>query len=140
MARPLKKDVNGVNVLGTFGGAAAGAAVDSSAGIRVTGRFGATTDTDYYLVKQRGARTYVVTRDGATRKTGVLVESINNGIDDGQILITASSDGLSPGVGNSVSIAKLTKRIATDFSGNRYKWRLSKYEDSSGDIIVLTAV
>lgn len=137
MARPLKKDINGVNVLGTFGGTAAGAAVDSSAGIRVTGRFGGTTNTDYYLVKQRGAKTYVVTRDGTTRKTGVLVESIDNSIDDGQILITASADGQSPG---NVSIAKLTKRIATDFSGNRYKWQLSKYEDSSGDIIVLTAV
>jgi len=137
MARPLKKDINCVNVLGTFGGTAAGAAVDASAGIRVTGRFGGVTNTDYYLVKQRGAKTYVVSRDGTTRKTGVLVASINNTIPDGQILITASGDGQSPG---NISIAKLTKRIATDFSGNRYKWQLSKYLDSSGDIIMLTAV
>lgn len=128
MGRPLSKDVNGVKVIGTYVG---------DAGIKVTGRFGSTTNTDYWIVKQRGARTYLVTRDGSTYRVGTLVNSIDNAVANGQILITGSTDGLSPG---SVSIAKLTKRIATDFSGNRYTWFLTQYEDSTGDIIKLTAV
>jgi alpha-D-ribose 1-methylphosphonate 5-triphosphate diphosphatase PhnM len=39
---------------------------------------------------------------------------------------------------NLVSIRKLTKRIAIDFSGNRYRWYLEN--DSSADYIVLTAL
>jgi hypothetical protein len=123
MGRPLSKDVNGVKVIGTFTG---------DAGIRVTGRFGGTTNTDYYLVKQRGARTYVVTRDGTTFQTGVLAASIVN---NGDILITGSVTGLSPA---NIAIAKLTKRIATDFDSNTYTWYLKNYQDSTGDLIVLT--
>ena len=124
MGRPLSKDVNGVKVIGTFTG---------DAGIKVTGKFGGTTNTDYYIVKQRGAKTYVVTRDGTTYQTGVLVSSIAN---NGDILITGSTNpGVSPG---SVAIAKLTKRLATDFSSNTYTWYLKNYEDSTGDFIVLT--
>jgi hypothetical protein len=37
-----------------------------------------------------------------------------------------------------VAIAKITKRVATDFSGNRYTWFLEN--DSSADYIVLTAI
>jgi len=37
-----------------------------------------------------------------------------------------------------VNIAKITKRVATDFSGNRYNWVLEN--DSTNDYIVLTAV
>jgi len=123
MGRPLSKDVNGVKVIGTFTG---------DAGIRVTGRFGGTTNTDYYLVKQRGAKTYVVTRDGTTFQLGVLASSIVN---NGDILITGSVTGLSPA---NIAIAKLTKRIATDFDSNTYTWYLKNYQDSTGDLIVLT--
>jgi len=128
MGRPLKKDVNGVVVIGPFVG---------GSGIKVTGRFGSTTNSDYYILKQRGAKTYVVTRDGSTRKVGVLVNSIDNTIADGQILITGSIDGTSPG---NISIAKLTRRLAFDFSGNSYTWFLSNHEDSSGDVIVLVPI
>jgi hypothetical protein len=131
MGRPLSKDVNGVRVIGTFTG---------DAGIRVTGKFGGVVNTDYYLFKQRGAKTYVVTRDGTTFQLGVLASSIVN---DGDILITGSTDtaktptlGATPSAG-SIAIAKLTKRLATDFSGNTYTWYLSNYQDSTGDFIVL---
>ena len=40
--------------------------------------------------------------------------------------------------GTEVNIAKITKRLATDFSGNRYTWVLEN--DSSNDYIVLTAI
>ena len=134
MGRPLKKDVNGVEVLGTFGGTIAGAGVDTSAGIRVSGRFGGTTNTDYFLVKQRGAKTYIVSRDGSTMQLGVLAPAVTN---NGDIVILGSVAGVTPG---NIAIAKLTKRIATDFSGNRYTWYLRNYEDSSGDTLVLNPV
>ena len=35
-------------------------------------------------------------------------------------------------------IAKMTKRVATDFNSNRYTWTLEN--DSSSDYIILTAV
>jgi hypothetical protein len=132
MGRPLSKDINGVKVIGTFTG---------DAGIRVVGKFGGTVNTDYYIVKQRGAKTYVVTRDGTTFQTGVLAASVVN---NGDILITGSTDsgktptpGANPSAG-SIAIAKLTKRLATDFSSNTYTWYLSNYQDSTGDFIVLT--
>jgi hypothetical protein len=37
-----------------------------------------------------------------------------------------------------VSLAKITKRVATDFSGNKYTWFLEN--DSSADYIVLTPI
>jgi hypothetical protein len=123
MGRPLNKDINGVKVIGTFTG---------DAGIKVTGKFGGTTNSDYYLVKQRGAKTYVVTRDGTTFQLGVLASSIVN---NGDILITGSVTGLSPA---NIAIAKLTKRLATDFDSNTYTWYLKNYQDSTGDLIVLT--
>jgi cytoskeletal protein CcmA (bactofilin family) len=126
MGRPLKKDVNGVNVIGTF---------DGDAGIKVQGYFGGSLRSDYYIRKQRGAKTYVVTADGTTNYTGVLVSA--EPAVNGQIRILGSLDGTSPGT---VAIAKLTKRVATDFSGNRYNWVLSNYQDSTGDVIVLTAI
>jgi len=132
MGRPLSKDINGVKVIGTFTG---------DAGIRVVGKFGGTVNTDYYIVKQRGAKTYVVTRDGTTFQTGVLAASVVN---NGDILITGSTDsgktptpGATPSAG-SKAIAKLTKRLATDFSSDTYTWYLSNYQDSTGDFIVLT--
>jgi hypothetical protein len=132
MGRPLSKDVNGVRVIGTFSG---------DAGIRVAGRFNGSSSYDYWIVKQRGAKTYVVTRDGATVQLGVLAASVVN---NGDILITGSTDkaktptpGATPSAG-SIAIAKLTKRLATDFSGNTYTWYLSNYQDSTGDFIVLT--
>ena len=42
------------------------------------------------------------------------------------------------GANNLKFIAKITKRVATDFDGVRYTWRLEN--DSSADIIVLTPI
>jgi len=131
MGRPLTKDINGVRVLGTFGTNAAG---DTSAGIRVSGRFGGVTNNDYFLVKQRGAKTYIVSRDGTNMRLGVLAPAVTS---DSDIVVLGSVEGVTPG---NIAIAKFTKRIATDFSGNRYKWYLSNYEDSSGDTLVLIPV
>jgi hypothetical protein len=127
MGRPLKKDVNGVEVLGSYTGAAAG--------IRCSFHDGSTVQTDGILMKQRGAKTFVVAQVGtpATTFTCVLVSGNPTA---GQMRIQGSTTGLLDQ--NLVAIAKITKRIATDFSGNRYTWFLDN--DSSGDVLTLTAV
>lgn len=128
MGRALKKDVNGVDVINTPAAAATG----------ITCEFydGATNQVDGILIKQRGSRTYVVARIGTpgTLFTNTLVTGTPAAA--GEMRIRGSTTGnLDTGL---VSIAKLTKRVATDFSGNRYKWFLEN--DSSADYIVLTAI
>jgi hypothetical protein len=141
MGRPLHKDINGVKVTRS--------AATTQAGIRVEGYFGGALGADYQLVKQRGKKTFVVlkasvdvladgdsisgTVTGTNLKTGVLVSGTPAA--NGEIRIQGY---LSSNSGQAVSIAKLTKRMATDFSGNKYKWRLDN--DSSNDYIILTAI
>ena len=54
MGRPLRKDVFGTDAIRT--------GADSNTGIRVDGYFGGSLATDYCIIKQRGAMTYVVAR------------------------------------------------------------------------------
>ena len=142
MGRPLHKDINGVKVTRS--------AATAEAGIRVEGYFGGVLGTDYQLVKQRGKKTFVVlkasvdaltdgesipgTVTGTNLKTGVLVSG--EPAANGEIRIQGSTIGTSDN--GLVSLAKLTKRVATDFSGNKYTWRLEN--DSSTDYIVLTPI
>ena len=56
MGRPLRKDVNGVDVIRSFGTNSS----DSNAGIRLQGYFGGALETDYMIIKQRGVKTFVV--------------------------------------------------------------------------------
>ena len=58
MGRALKKDIFGTNVLGLPGTATVS---DTNTGIAVNGYF-TTLSTDYVLIKQRGANTYVVAK------------------------------------------------------------------------------
>lgn len=126
MGRPLKKDVNGVDVIGTFTG---------NSGIKVEAYNAGSLSTASYIVKQRGAKTYDVTANGTDvyRCTLVSAEPAANG----EMRILGSTTGLLPAT---TAIAKLTKRVATDFSGNRYTWYLTQYQDSTGDVIKLTAI
>ena len=134
MGRPLRKDVNGVDVIGWYGDGTPG---EKQAGIKVEGFFAAEGGyaNGMWIKKQRGAKTYVVYYDDSTFYTGTLVSRQPQA--EGEIRILGSLDGTSPGT---VAIAKLTKRVATDFSGNRYTWYLSQYADSTGDVIVLTPI
>jgi hypothetical protein len=142
MGRPLKKDVLGTNVIRSFSGA--------QAGILVQGFFTADSglQEDYQIVKQRGAKTFVVKRLAAGEFTdtesqgGLTAANLRVGVlvsgepaADGEIRIRGSVLGQTPG---EIAIAKFTKRVATDFSGNRYTWILDN--DSSADVIILTAI
>jgi hypothetical protein len=139
MGRPLKKDVFGVDVIGSFTGAPA-------AGVRVQ-FFDSELRTDGVIVKQRGAKTFKVTqvanlagnkgKDSTSFATCVLQAAEPSAV--GQMRMF----GYNPGNGgdapaSQVAIRKITKRVATDFSGNRYTWKLEN--DSSNDYIVLTPV
>ncbi len=134
MGRPLRKDVNGVDVIGT--------PTEAATGITVEFHDGSNVQTDGIIVKQRGAKTFVVSRVGNVEVnltktpntfTCVLVSGTPAA---GQMRLQGSTAGtLDTGL---VSLAKITKRVATDFSGNKYTWFLEN--DSSADYIVLTPI
>lgn len=147
MGRPLKKDVRGTKVTRSFASA--------EVGIKVEGYFtadGGTLRTDYQIVKQRGAKSYVVMRQatdnfteaesipgtitGTNLRVGKLVSGTPSA--DGEIRIVGFTNQGQAADNGAVAIAKLTKRIARDFSGNRYTWYVES--DSSADYIILTAV
>ena len=134
MGRPLRKDVTGVDVIGT--------PLSTATGIRVEAYFGgaAFTDATYntttnyaYIYKQRGAKTFVVQNQAATKATCVLQSDIPNGNGEMRMNGYIGGNGVTP-----TPIAKITKRVATDFSGNRHTWIL--VNDSSSDYIQLTAL
>ena len=129
MGRPLRKDVLGVDAIGTY--------ATSNTGIRVS-FFDSALRTDGVIIKQRGAKTFVCTQvanigTGSTYAPYVLVSDTPNAAGEMRIVGYLNGQGASP-----IQIRKITKRIATDWSGNRYKWTL--LNDSSNDYIVLTAI
>jgi hypothetical protein len=130
MGRPLRKDVNGVDVIGTGATTATGVRVDF---------YDASLRTDGVIIKQRGAKTFVVAQVGnigttSAYVTAKLVSDAPNAY--GEMRIQGYVGG--NGVDNLKAIAKITKRVATDFDGVRYNWFLEN--DSSADFIVLTAL
>jgi hypothetical protein len=133
MGRPLKKDVNGVKVIGSN---------ISSAGIIVE-FFNGTLVTTGSIVKQRGAKTYKVAdvmdidadRLNASTPTFTCVLQATEPAALGEMRVAGYVESGTP-----VYIAKFTKKIATDFDGNRYNWFMINYEDSSGDEIRLVPI
>jgi hypothetical protein len=152
MGRPLRKDVNGVDVIGT---------PVSNTGITCEFYDGSTNRTDGIIIKQRGANTFVVCRRAdvgttANYVTAKLVDTTPNAA--GEMRIQGSTTGLLDQ--NLVPIRKITRRLAygfpsvpvlssgyykgendntsTNHDGVVYKWYLEN--DSSADYIVLTAV
>ncbi len=152
MGRPLRKDVNGVDVIGT---------PVSDTGITCEFYDGSTNQTDGVIIKQRGANTFVVCRVGdigttANYVTAKLVDTQPNAA--GEMRIQGSTTGtLDTGL---IPIRKITKRLAygfptvpvlvngfyrgeddptsTNHDGTVYTWYLEN--DSSADYIVLTAL
>jgi hypothetical protein len=132
MGRPLRKDVRGTDVIGTPGPAGQ---VTAATGITVAFHDGTQVREDGIIIKQRGARTFVVARVGTplVRYTRVLVDGVPAA---GQMRMRGSTTGLLDQ--DLVSIRKITKRVATGFNNIRYTWFLEN--DSSADYIVLTPV
>lgn len=134
MGRPLKKDQNGVDVINT--------PLLTATGITVRFHDGTSLHSDGIIIKQIGGKRYRIARIGTPTVTTdcTLVSGTPAAV--GEVSIRGYNSGGS-GQGaqvtaNLVSIAKLTKRVATDYSGNRYTWFLEN--DSSADYIVLTAL
>lgn len=129
MGRPVKRDVAGTLVFGDY--------TTSSVGIRADAYFGGSLRDDCFVVKQKGAKSYKVQdkSDGATAQCKLVSgEPAANG----EMRIVGYVGG-DPGVsGAGRAIAKLQKRTAIDFNGNRYTWSLEN--DSSADYISLTAL
>lgn len=157
MGRPLYKDVNGDKVIGTGAGA--------TTGIRVDFYDGSTLQTDGVIIKQRGARTFVVCRVGdigttANYKVCKLVNTAPNA--DGEMRLVGYPGG---NANAEVAISKITRRIAVGFptvpvlnnsagdfklwnsedsntstnhDQKKYTWYIEN--DSSADILVLTEI
>jgi len=128
MGRPLRKDVNGTDVIGTYA---------SDSGVRID-FYDASLRVDGVIIKQRGAKTFVVARVGdigttTAYTTAVLVSGTPAAA--GEMNLFGFIGG---NAAQRTNLAKITKRVATDFSGNRYTWYLEN--DSSNDYIVLTAI
>jgi len=134
MGRPLRKDVNGVDVIGTPA---------SNTGVRVEAFFGGAAYTDAtfnpatnyaYIYKQRGAKTFVVQNQAGAKSEPLVLQSVIPAA-NGQMRL----NGFIGGNGSAPTpLAKITKRVAIDFSGNRYTWQL--VNDSTSDYIALTAL
>ena len=130
MGRPLRKDVFGVDAIGSFTG--------DATGVRVEFYDGSTNQVDGVIIKQRGAKTFTVTRvgdigTGSTYIKCVLQNSTPNAANEMRLFGWLGGNG-----GTEINIRKITKRVATDWSDNKYTWTLEN--DSSNDYIVLTAI
>lgn len=123
MGRPLRKDIFGVDVIGTFIG---------NTGVRIAFHDGVALRDDGIIIKQRGAKTFVVAQVATplTVFTCVVQSTVPSALSEMQLM---GYIGGNASVGT--PLAKITKRIATDFSGVRYRWRLEN--DSTNDYIVL---
>lgn len=128
MGRPLRKDKFGTDVIGTPVGTAAGITVAF---------FDTQLRTDGIIIKQRGARTFQVAQVGTplVRLACVLKNGTPDAIGEMRMFGYVGQEGAAA---NEVAIAKITKKLVTDFSGNKYTWFLEN--DSSADYIVLTPV
>ena len=134
MGRPLRKDVNGVDVIGTPA---------SNTGVRVEAYFGGAAYTDAtfnavtnfaYIYKQRGAKTFVLQNQAGTKSQPCVLQATTPTA-NGQMKLNGflNGNGSAPR-----ALAKITKRVATDFNGVRYKWYL--VNDSTSDYIHLIAM
>jgi hypothetical protein len=136
MGRPLRKDVRGTDVIGTPGPAGQ---VTAATGITVEFHDGSALRTDGIIIKQRGARTFVVARVGAPTVRFTCVLQSAEPAAAGQMRMQGSTIGvLNDDTVALIAIRRITKRVATGFNNVRYTWFLEN--DSSADYIVLTPV
>jgi len=110
MGRPLKKDVFGTNVLGLLG-----LSTNTLAGIAVQGYFGGAYSASYVLRKQRGAKTYVVSKiESFTCNTTNGSRSITNMSD--QIEVTIGDELSGPGIPSGARITSIDSATTATIS------------------------
>lgn len=131
MGRPIYRDVAGDDVRGPYVGA--------NIGIKVVAYFDNALH-DCYIVNQKGGRSYLV-QDimSGERAKCKLVETMvntNNTMTIVGFLASAVPAGNLDPEGSGITLSKLQKRTAIDWSENRYTWTL--VSDSSMDYIELT--
>jgi hypothetical protein len=132
MGRPLRKDVLGTDAIGTPLSTATGIRVEAYTDQAYTDATYNITTNYAYIVKQRGAKTFVVANQAGATGVCTLQSAIPSAAGQMRINGYIGGNGAIP-----TPIAKITKRVATDFNGKRYTWVL--LNDSSSDYIVLTA-
>jgi len=126
MGRPLFRDVRGVDARQDYTGA--------NVGIRVTAFFGGSLRDDVFIINQKRAKAYQVQdKSDGLQAVCKLVSGTPAANNEMRLVGVLNGNGSVP-----IALAKLGKRIAVDYSGNRYTWFLQN--DSSGDYIVLTAI
>ena len=128
MGRPVKRDVLGTLVFGDY--------TTSAVGIKAEGYFGGELRTDCFVVKQRGAKSYLLQDKSDSTKSATCKLVSTEPAAEGEMRLTGYRAG-GPDA-SATRIAKLQKRTAIDFSSNRYTWFLDN--DSSGDQIILTPI
>lgn len=127
MGRPVKRDVNGVLVFGDY--------TNGAVGIKCEAYIGGSNQSDVFIVKQKGSKTYLVQdKSDGTQVKAKLVSGTPAAAGEMRLIgYTAGGPDAS-----ATAIAKLMKRTAIDFTGKRYTWFLDN--DSSADQIILKAL
>jgi hypothetical protein len=92
MGRPLKKDIYGTQVLGL-----PGLTSNGLAGIQVSGYFGGALATNYVLIKQRGAQTFVAAKIESFTCNTVLDSRTISAMSD-QVEVTVGDEISGPGI------------------------------------------
>ncbi len=129
MGRPLAKDVLGTSAIGDFTSAATGTRVEI---------YDTALWPDGVIIKQRGAKTFKCTRVGDIADPNTYAKYVLKNGAPAAIGEMRMFGYIETNSGDEINIAKITKRVATDFSGNKYNWVLE--DDSSNDYIVLTPI
>jgi len=97
---------------------------------------------DIYILKQRSSRRFEVKNTDSNETAVCRLVNATDRSDSTAIDLSAGEMVILGYVGGSVdqavSVAKMTNRLAYDFSGNKYTWSVSN--DSTSTVLVLTAV
>lgn len=125
MGRPINKRWFGPTGLGIGTGLTTGNKLPMIANVGA-GQFNG------YIIKQRATRKFKVSSANNLQHGNVILVNKLVGLLTGEGALVGL-DGLTP-----VAIKKLTRHIATDFSGHRYRWTLQ--DDSTQTLIILTAI
>ena len=91
--------------------------------------------SDVYIVKQKSSRRFLVHgNDSGEEAICKLVNKVtdSSAVLEGEMVIIGYYNG------QAVNVMKMSNRIATDFSNNRYKWSVS--DDSTTNVLTLEDV